>query len=58
MEHIEQTKQSKISTSTISKMGVDLLHGPIDSTLRTFAIPMAFSFFSEYALFMDRYIFC
>ena len=25
-------------------MGVDLLHGPIDSTLRTFAIPMAFSF--------------
>ena len=44
MEHTEQNKQSKISTSTISKMGVDLLNGPIDSTLRTFAIPMAFSF--------------
>ncbi|MFM8455604.1 MAG: MATE family efflux transporter, partial [Ignavibacteria bacterium] len=27
-----------------SRMGVDLLNGPIDSTLRIFALPLAFSF--------------
>ena len=32
------------SQSRISKMGVDLINGPVDSSLRKFAIPLAFSF--------------
>lgn len=42
--HHMNTETSQTESPRPQRMGVDLLNGPIDSTLRIFALPLAFSF--------------